>query len=247
MTPIQINGVALTIEDVDTIERLSLRALWQAVQDFGFDAWQIFHQSTDDPKDVAEDCTREMLDRFGGYGIIQRIYGNVDYRKARHIILPDYSIRQALFVDSKAEKTNATATLQMSQISMRVRQIRDGQAIDLPGRLQCIERYSGFEYLSTTLLVHYCYSSPNQSQGRDVPPYNLKQIKLAAIPNGLLQSRYNPDENTGFWRAGRNAPSLGEEFRVRLNFDDLQRHSKWRVQTVTYDDQQERIIGQWDT
>ena len=118
--------------------------------------------------------------------------------------------------------------------------------IDVPGRLKCIETYDGSEYLSTTLLVHYCYSSPNQNQGRDVPPYNLNQMKLAAIPNGLLQERYNPDATKGFWRAGRDAPSLGEGFRVRLSFNDLQMQSSWRIQTITYNHQQRQIGGQWN-
>ncbi|MHB1935147.1 MAG: SfiI family type II restriction endonuclease [Acidobacteriaceae bacterium] len=245
MHEIQLNGVTLKLDDIEDIERLSLRASWQGLLDFGFDAWEVFRQSTDDPKDVAEDCTREMLDRFGGYGVVQRVYGNVDYRKARHIVLPDYAIRQALFVDSKAEKSNATATLQMSQLSMRVRHVRGGESLDMPGRLKCIETYDGVEYLSTTLLMHYCYSSAVQDQGRDVPPYRLGQVKLAAIPNGFLQDRYNPHEGTGFWRAGRNAPSLDEEFRVRISFEALSAQCRWRVQTAVYDEEQHRIIGQW--
>src|SRR3972149_4087952 len=118
---------SLSLDEIEDIEKVSLRALFAAAKDFGFDAWDVFNQSNDDPKDVAEDVTREMLDRFGGFGLSQRIFGNVDYRKARYVVLPGYSVRQALFVDSKADKESSTATLQMSQLSMRVRQHRSGQ------------------------------------------------------------------------------------------------------------------------
>jgi hypothetical protein len=81
------NPDSLTPSEIEGIEKQCLRCLFQATVDFGFDAYDIFLQSTDDVKDVAEDITREMLDRIGGYQIQQRIYGNVDYRKARYVIL----------------------------------------------------------------------------------------------------------------------------------------------------------------
>ena len=123
------NPQSLSLDEIEQIEKLSLRALCVAATDFGFDAWEVFHRSRDYPKDVAEDVTREMLDRLGGYGVAQRIYGNVDYRKARYVMLPDFAVRQALFVDSKVEKSAAIATLQMSQLSMRVKQHRTGKNI----------------------------------------------------------------------------------------------------------------------
>lgn len=95
---------SLTPLEIEDIEKQCLRLLFQATLDFGFDAYDIFRQSTDEVKDVAEDITREMLDRIGGYQIPQRIYGNIDYRKACYVILPNLMVRQALFVDSKAEK-----------------------------------------------------------------------------------------------------------------------------------------------
>lgn len=149
----------LELDEIESIEKLSLRALVTAAIDFGFDAWEVFHQSSDDPKDVAEDVTREMLDRLGGYGVSQRVFGNVDYRKARYVILPEFAVRQALFVDSKAEKSSTNATLQMSQLSMRVRQHRGGQNVDVPGRIAVHETYDQQSYLSTILLAHYHYEA----------------------------------------------------------------------------------------
>jgi len=84
----------LSPAEIEGIERLTLRWLFQAAVDFGSAATEIFHQSPDEVKDVAEDVTREMLDSLSGFNVSQRIYGTVDYKKARYIILPDMAVRQ---------------------------------------------------------------------------------------------------------------------------------------------------------
>lgn len=101
-------------DQIENIEKLTTRWIFQAVLDFGSEAHDIFLQSPDDVKDVAEDITREVLDRLAGFNVPQRIFGTVDYKKARYVILPDQMVRQALFIDSKAEKENRTATMQVS-------------------------------------------------------------------------------------------------------------------------------------
>ncbi|HJS19390.1 MAG TPA: SfiI family type II restriction endonuclease, partial [Anaerolineales bacterium] len=60
----------------------------------------------------------------------------------------------------------------------------------------------------------------------------LRSITLAALPNGMLQDHYNPTTKDTIWIAGRNAPSLGEEFRVRLSFSRLKGKARWRVQHI---------------
>jgi hypothetical protein len=237
----------LSLDEIEDVERVSLRALFTAARDFGLDAWDIFNQSNDDPKDVAEDATREMLDRLGGFGIAQRIFGNVDYRRARYVVLPAYAVRQALFVDSKAEKASSTATLQMSQLSMRVRQHRGGGSVDVPGKIRTHEIYDKKSYLSTILLAHYHYDAHSDGSGKDRPPYVLRELTLAAIPNGRLQDRYNPDSSDTIWLAGRNAPSLGEEFRVRLSFRALEQKAPWRVQRLVYDAKKRRLSANWSS
>jgi len=78
--------------------------------------------------------------------------------------------------------------------------------------------------LTVTIFVKYVYT-PSNEKG-----LNLREIVVACIPNGLLQERYNPSsEKDNFWRAGRNAPSLGEEFRVRTNLKALTQIDAWRV------------------
>ena len=160
--------------------------------------------------------------------IDQRLFGKMDYKQARYLFHPEYAVRQALFVDSKAEKTagQQTATLQTSQFSMRVRQERSGKLFDIPGTLPAVLRLRDWEYITTTIFVKYNYS------GVSSQAYALDSITVAALPNGFLQELYNPDHGESIWLAGRNAPTRGEAFRVRLSFQRLRARTSWRVQSI---------------
>ncbi len=98
---------SLSLDRIEGIEKLTLRWMFQATMDFGMEAYEIFRQSPDEVKEVAEDVTREILDRMSGYNVPQRIFGTVDYKKARYVILPEQMLRQALFVDSRRRRTPA--------------------------------------------------------------------------------------------------------------------------------------------
>ena len=52
---------------------------------------------------------------------------------------------------------------------------------------------------------------------------------MACIPNGLLQDHYNPSWQDTIWPAGRDASTLGEEFRVRLSYRALRDKAPWRI------------------
>lgn len=227
----------LTHDEIEDIERLTLRWVFQAVSDFGFQAYEVFRDSPDEVKDIAEDITREVLDRLSGYNIPQRLLGNVDYRRARYIVLPDHVVRQALFADSKAEKSRTTATMQMSQISMHVRQLRAGNVVDNPGKLAASFTLGGINFLSTVVLLHYHYS--------DDSTHRLNEVTLCAVPNGILQDLYNPTPQDSIWIAGRDAPTLGEDFRVRLSFPRLQAKQRWRVQSVQYHPAVKSVTATW--
>src|SRR3972149_5568291 len=116
------------LDRLEEIEKSSLRLVVQALYEFRVDAQEIFRQESDNAADIGEDITREALDRLGMSKVDQRLFGKVDYKRARYLFHPEYAIKQALFVDSKAEKVSGagTATLQISQLSMTVRQIRSG-------------------------------------------------------------------------------------------------------------------------
>ena len=212
---------------MEAIEKASLRLVTQAIYDYRETAVEIFRKEVDLVADIGEDITREALDRLGTSKIDQRLFGKVDYKRARYLFHPDYAIKQALFIDSKAEKVSGkgTATLQMTQLSMAVRQIRANLEVNNQGSLPTVMIMGMDPYITTTLFVKYTYSEVNGVKG-------LKQVTIAALPNGMLQDRYNPTANDTIWIAGRDAPSRGEDFRVRLSFSRLKRKANWRVQHI---------------
>jgi hypothetical protein len=216
------------IDDLDRleeIEKATLRLVTQAIYDFRSTAAEIFANESDLAQDIGEDITREALDVMGVSRVNQRLFGKIDYKRARYVFLPEYAIKQALFVDSKAEKNGAgVARIQTSQISMRVRQERAGQDIDEAGKLPQIISIGEERFLTTTAFVKYRYKANGQNE--------LVHITVAMIPNGMLQSRYNPSCQDSIWNAGPNSPQRGEEFRTRLSFKKLIGKARWRVQHI---------------
>lgn len=198
----------------------------QALFDFRQQAAEIFQKEPDLVQDIAEDITREALDRMGLSRIDDRLYGKIDYKRARYLFHPGYAIRQALFVDSKAEAHSAaaTATLQTAQTSLRIRHIRSGADVDEQGTLPLIITTSKASYVTTTIFAKYNYNATS--------PDKLVNITVAALPNGMLQDRYNLNVQDTIWRTGRNAPTRGEPFRVRLVFKALKDKQNWRVQNI---------------
>lgn len=215
------------LDMLEDIEKATLRYVLTALFEYRLDALQIFKEETDLVADIAEDVTREAMDKIGLCRVDQRLYGKVDYKKACYFFSPEFAVKQALFIDSKAEKPSGqnTATLQMTQLSMAVLQNRSGNLINEQGKLPSVIDIKGDKFLTTTIFVKYTYD--------DISGYNkLKTITIASLPNGMLQSRYNPNANDTIFIAGRNAPSRGEEFRVRLSFSRLTNKSLWRVQKI---------------
>ena len=213
---------------LEAIEKATLRLVVQAIYDYCEEAIQIFAEEVDLVKDIGEDISREALDRLGTSVIPVRLFGNIDYKRARYIFLPEFSVRQALLVDSKAEKLAGagTAIIQMSQTSMRVRQIRHGRRVNQKGGVPEVINRNNVNYLATTIFVKYNYEA-NSAGDKE-----LDSIAVIALPNGILQARYNPSPKDGFWRAGRNAPTLSEPFRVRIGLSALKRKSTWCVQRI---------------
>jgi len=209
---------------LEDIEKASMRLVTQAVFEFRNEAAENFARQRDKPQDIAEDLTREALDRLGVSRMDSRLPGNIDYKRARYLFHPEYAIRQALLVDSKAEKEDRTATLQVAQTSLRIRHIRAGNAVDEAGGLPPIAQSDKGDCVTTSIIVKYIYD--------DDPAPILKKAIVAAIPNGFLQEQYNPTAADTIWRTGRNAPQRDEPFRVRLVFQRLQQKKRWRVQVI---------------
>ena len=220
----------LSSSEIEAIEKLSMRSTTQALLNFATSAWDEFRNSPDDADGVAEDVTQEALRDLSGFPIRQRLYGTVDYRQARYVFLPEYMVRQALFVDSKAEKSASSGRIQISQTSLRVLfQRGDGTMVDTVGGLQPIINLStGISYLTTTLFVHYHYSEP--PSGR-----LLRAIVIAALPNGSLESSYVISSTDHIWNVGPDSPVRGEKQRARLSFTKLAQKRPWRVQRIAFD------------
>lgn len=222
------NDLQNQLDRLEEIEKASLRLVVQGIYDFRYEAQNIFRNESDEVADIAEDITREALDRIGVSKIDQRLFGKIDYKRARFIFHPDYTVKQALFIDSKAENISGrgTATLQTSQISMSVKQIRAGVEIDHLGELPRILQVGQNEFLTTTIFVKYNYSEDEGNKSLDF-------ITVVAVPNGFLQSIYNPSAEDTIWLAGRDAPTRGESFRVRVSFERLKAKMLWRVQRIS--------------
>jgi Type II restriction enzyme SfiI len=211
--------------ELEEVEKSCMRLVVRALRDYREKALEIFKQENDEVGDIAEDITREALDGLGVPRIAIRLYGKVDYKRAAVVFLPDREIDVALMIDSKAEKDGNTATIQMSQTSMQIRQKRAGKSVVVDGALPTFIEREGTNMQTVTIIVKYFYEDLKIG-------FALKEIKIACIPNGLLQDDYNLNENDTIWKAGRNAPTLGEEFRVRLSFAELAKRAEWRVVTV---------------
>ena len=209
---------------IEETEKASTRLVTQAVYEFRETAAEIFTHEQDFAQDIAEDITREALDRLGVSRMDVRLFGKMDYKRARYVFHPTYAVRQALFVDSKAEKEHGTSTLQTAQTSLRIRHMRAGNPVDEQGTMPLYLETDRGNCITTTIFVKYEY--------QDEPSTKLLEITVASLPNGALQSNYNPSPTDTIWRTGRNAPSREEPFRVRLVFDLLKQKAAWRVQTI---------------
>ncbi len=213
-------------DELERLEQTALSMVVQALTDYLHQASTIFREESDLPQDIAEDVTREAIEAMGLPGLRDRLYGKVDVKKAIYVFLPE-ARPVALMLDAKAEKSNGdrTATIQMSQTSMTVRMRRQGNAVEEPGKLDRVIKRGSRSFQVVTVIAKFVYEESGESQ-------ELKRIVVACIPNGKLQERYNPTPDDTIWLAGRNAPTLGEDFRVRLSYHRLRNKAAWRVQEI---------------
>ena len=216
----------MSLDKLERIEQTIMEIVVQAISDYRQQIVTIFREETDLPQDIAEDVTREALEAMGVSGMSERLYGKVDYKKAIYAFLPEPR-PVALMLDAKAEKPNGdrTATIQMSQTSMAVRMRRSGQNLDEPGKLDQIIARNGRRLFVVTVIAKYIYQEDSSIR-------KLRRIIIACIPNGALQEKYNPSVDDTIWLTGRNAPTLGEDFRVRLSYHKLKEKAPWRVREI---------------
>lgn len=214
-------------DELEHLERAVMSLVVQALRDYWDEAVTIFREESDQLQDIAEDLTREAIVAMGVSGTQDRLYGKVDVKKAIYAFLPD-PVPVALMLDAKAEKRNGdrTATIQMSQTSMNVRLRRQGIDLDESGKLETMIQRGNRKYRVVTIIAKFVYEEGGSRR-------KLHRIIVACIPSGDLQKKYNPTASDTIWRVGRDAPTRGEDFRVRIHFDTLGEKAEWRVQHIT--------------
>ena len=216
-------------DEIELIERTAFEMIVQALTDYRETAALVFREEVDQAQDIAEDVMREAMEAMGLSGFQERLYGKVDFKKAVYTFIPE-ARPVALMLDAKAEKGNGSATIQMSQTSMLVQYVNNktGEIESEPGRLSQEINRDGRALHTVSIIAKYVYDTDTDfGLG-----YNLKRIIAACIPNGALQSFYNPTPQDTIWRAGRHAPKRGEAFRVRLSYVKLRAKAAWRVRYI---------------
>ena len=225
---LDLKSLTNNLDLVESIEKATLRLVVQSLDNMRSEIYHSFAAEPDLVADIGEDLTREALDRVGTSIIPVRLFGKIDYKRSRYLFLPEFAVRQALFVDSKSEKGGVVARIQADQTSMRIKQARAGVEVDEQGGLPFIVPHEEGDLLTTTVFVKYGYSVQHSAN-------MLRVINAIALPNGLLQNSYNPTAHDSIWNAGPNAPSRGEKFRARISLAKLKSKAPWRVQAIPGD------------
>lgn len=218
----------MTLDELENIERVALEMVVQALTDYKREAVAVFRREADLAQDIAEDLTREAIQEMGLPGFRHRLFGKVDFKKAVYVFSPE-AHPVALMVDSKAEKTgqglNPNPTIQMSQTSLAVEMRRMNKDVRVAGLLPKTISVNRLPIPVISIFAIYWYKERNGKR-------RLHDLEAVCLPNGKLQRRYNPHCSDGIWAAGRDAPTRGEKFRVRINREKLRNKADWRVKQV---------------
>jgi hypothetical protein len=140
------------LDSLEEIERATLRFVAQGmleVLDVASDQFSrvdVGGTTGDRANYLGEDLTRLALDRIGAPRVPDgRLFGATDYKLATYQFLPELAVRQALFVDSKAEKN----ALNNARVEV-TRQHRQNSSFRASSRLSGIRMPA---FLTTTVFV----------------------------------------------------------------------------------------------
>ncbi len=228
-----------TNDQVEEIERATLRTVVQAVQQYSAEARHIF-ENTSAPSDaeivvLAEDLVQYSLEVAELFPINLRFAGFIDYKRVRWLPMPFGLIPQAFLVDAKASTENNRETLQQSQLPMDADFESRGKAVHLaagvPPHLVIKTATGGaLHAITTSVFVHFHYTAAAGG-----PPYRtLHGIYCLAMPHSRLKGKYNPSSATTFFGQGKHSPARGEEPRIRIYFSRLVEMCRWRLQVLEF-------------
>lgn len=242
----------LTDDQLDGLEKQTLRVIVQALQEYSREARQLF-QSTPATREsevivLAEDLVQYALEVAECYPINRRFAGFIDYKRVRWMPSPHGLFPQVLLVDAKAAKENNRTTLQQSQLSM------DAEFRTAPGAGARMvagvppdwpipsPTGPGLRAVTTSAFVHFHYTNLRSA----APPYReLHAIYALLLPHQRLKPRYNPDPEHTFFGQGKHSPSRGEEPRIRVYFSRLRRMCPWRLQVLRYPEDGDYTVPEW--
>jgi hypothetical protein len=242
----------LSDEQIELIEKATLRTVVQALQEYSREAKQIF-ETTFAPSDneiivLAEDILRYALEVAECYPINRRFAGFIDYKRVRWLTTHFGLFPQTLLVDAKASIENNRDTLQQSQLPMdaefmgaagKVHRLEAGVPPHLRIACACGEELLA---LSTSVFVHFYYEKVPQGDSRF---RNLRSIFVLGLPHARLKKKYNPSPEMTFFGQGKHSPSRGEVPRIRVYFSRLREMCPWRLQELRYSDGSQYADAVW--
>ena len=230
----------LTNPEHEAIEKQTLRAVVQAVQEYSKEAKDIFDNTRADSAGevivLAEDLVQYALEVAECFPINKRFAGFIDYKRVRWLSTPFGLLPQAFLVDAKASTENNRDTLQRSQLPMDAEFVSEDQTVYLkagvPPHLE-IPTTSGQPLLAVTTssFLHFYYEDGATAGARY---RNLKAIYALLLPHQRLKAIYNPSPDVTFFGQGKHSPKRQEDPRIRVYFSRLRQMCPWRLQELRY-------------
>lgn len=245
----------MTLDELELVEKQSLRTVVQALQQYSREAKDIFEttKAVSDQEVIVlgEDLVQYALEVAEVFAIDKRFAGFIDYKRCRWLPTVYGTLPQVLLVDAKASTENNRETLQQSQLPMRAewelsRGTRRGQSASLDPGVPAhhdIRAYSGnlLHAVTTTMFVHWHYSkTPQPGKERE-----LLSIFAFCAPHASLKPRYNPTPYVTIFGEGKHSPGRNEEPRVRVYYSKLRRAMPWRLQELKYVANQNHALASW--
>lgn len=233
----------LADDQIEAIEKQTLRMIVQALQEYSREAKEIFDSAPADSQAevivLAEDLVQYALEVAETYPINKRFAGFIDYKRVRWLPTPFGLFPQALLVDAKASKENNRDTLQQSQLPMDAEYESTGKthklAAGVPAHMDLTAMNGAtLHAVTTSIFIHFYYEDLPPTAH---PPFrDLKAIYALALPHGRLKHIYNPSSTKTFFGKGKQSDARGEAPRIRVYFTRLSEMRRWRFQKLEFKD-----------
>lgn len=230
----------LTDDEIEAVEKQTLRMIVQALQEYSREARDIFESTHATSKGevivLAEDLVQYALEVAETYPINRRFAGFIDYKRIRWIPTPYGLLPQALLVDAKASTENNRDTLQQSQLPMDADFESDGVVHSMkagfPPHMDVEAMGGTLHAVTTSIFIHFHYE---ELDSKVAPFRTLKSIYVLALPHARLKKKYNPNAQTTFFGQGKHSPARQEIPRIRVYFTRLRAMCPWRLQQLKYE------------